>query len=41
MISRWLDSWYHYRRQVGLGRWLALYRTAYYEIRKKEPGPKG
>jgi len=39
-MSPWaffLDSYYHYRKQVGLGRLAAIYRALYYEIKKKEP----
>jgi len=35
--QKFLDSYYHYREDVGLGFWNALYRAFYYELRGKEP----
>lgn len=36
-LDKLLDSYDHYRRHVGCGRFYALYRALYYEIRGKEP----
>jgi hypothetical protein len=33
----WKDSWYHYRHQMKLSFFYAIYRTCYYELVKKEP----
>lgn len=35
--QRWLDSYRHYRRHVGLAVLGAVYRACYYELRHKEP----
>lgn len=37
MIWKFLDSYRHYRRRVGLGRIHAFYRAVYYETRGREP----
>lgn len=39
MIRKWklIDSYKHYRTKVGHGPSTALYRTLYFETRKKEP----
>lgn len=33
----WWDGYRHYRDKVGLGRFAAVYRTLYWEVRGKEP----
>lgn len=36
-LDKFIESYYHYRDRVGLGKIHSLYRAAYYEIRHKEP----
>ena len=37
LTGRLQDSYQHYRGPVGLPFWQAIYRTLYFEIRRKEP----
>lgn len=36
-VARFRDSYYHYRKYVGLGRLHACYRSLYYEFKGREP----
>lgn len=38
--SKFMDSYWHYRTKVGLGRVHSVYRAFYYEIKGKEPWGK-
>lgn len=36
-LAGWRDSWYHYRHQMRMPWWYAVYRTWFYETKHREP----